>query len=350
MNRTVAKHVTFLFYVHQSGDITCDTSEKPAVTANASIKAFVHYAARRLRLKRERQARRLGCKERGTIQYLQRTLNYMVSPHGSRSTHQNPPAFGYEQLNLESAGPENGEPVLLLHGWGSSADNMRPIAAGLTDWYRVYNLDLPGHGLSPAPPEPLDVPGHATLVCDLIRQMIGGPVTIIGHSNGGRIALYIASDPDLRHHIRRLILISPSGIAPHRSPSYYLKKYTATSLKAPFLILPNSLKEFGLDWLRHSLVWKLLGSTDYRALEGVMRETFVRTVTHHLDERVAKIKAPTLLIWGENDTAVSRRQMQVLENSIPDSGLVVLKGAGHYGYLDDFDTFIAATLHFLKNT
>lgn len=274
----------------------------------------------------------------------------MVSPHGSRNTQQNAQSFGFEHLNLETSGPEDGEPVLLLHGWGSSAENMRVIAGALADQYRVYNLDLPGHGLSPAPPEPYDVTQHARLVSDVIQQKIGGPITIIGHSNGGRIALYMASEPDLKRLIRRMILISPSGIAPRRSPSYYVKKYTAQALKAPFLILPKPLKEFGLDWLRHSLVWKLLGSSDYRALEGVMRETFVRTVSHHLDDRIADIQAPTLLFWGVNDTAVSRRQMQILEDRIPDAGMVVLEGAGHYGYLDDFDTFIAATIHFLKNS
>ncbi len=273
----------------------------------------------------------------------------MVSPHGSRNTDQVADSFGFEHLHLDTMGPEDGDPVLLLHGWGSSAENMRIIAGDLADAYRVYNLDLPGHGLSPVPPEPYGVPEHARLVATFIRRTIGKATTIIGHSNGGRIALYMASDPGLKHLIRRLILISPSGIAPHHSPSFYLKKYTAKALKTPFLILPKPMKEFGLDWLRHSLVWKLLGSSDYRALDGVMRDTFVRTVTHHLDDRIDKIDAPTLLIWGEADTAVSLRQMRVLEDRIPDAGLVVLKGAGHYGYLDDFDTFIAATRHFLKN-
>lgn len=273
----------------------------------------------------------------------------MVSPDGSRNPHQDPEAYGFEQLNVETSGPENGEPVLLLHGWGSSAENMRVIAGALQDTYRVYNLDLPGHGLSPAPAEPLGVPEHAAIVADFIRQVVAQPVTIIGHSNGGRISLFMASDPDYKSLIKRLILISPSGVAPHRPPGYYVKKYTAKILKAPFQILPKPLKEFGLDWLRHSLVWKLLGSSDYRALEGVMRETFVRTVTHHLDDRLPDIGVPTLLIWGENDTAISRRQMEVLEKGIADSGLVVLENAGHYGYLDDFDTFIAATHHFLKN-
>ena len=58
----------------------------------------------------------------------------------------------YRDLHLDVHGPETGAPVLLLHGWGSSAQLMRPVADALADRYRVYNLDLPGHGLSPPPP------------------------------------------------------------------------------------------------------------------------------------------------------------------------------------------------------
>lgn len=257
--------------------------------------------------------------------------------------------FGYEDLNVEVNGPESGEPLLLLHGWGSSARLMRVLADAFSDEFRVYNVDLPGHGLSPAPPEPWGVPEHAELVFHLIRETVGQPANIIGHSNGGRIALYMASEPEMMPSIERLVLISPSGITPRREWKYFARKYTASALKAPFELLPGTLREFGLDWLRHSLIWKALGSSDYRHLQGVMRGTFVKTVNFHVDDRVRLIRAPTLLFWGDRDEAVSRYQMDVLEAGIPDAGLVVLPGAGHYGYLDDPDTVIAATRHFLTS-
>jgi pimeloyl-ACP methyl ester carboxylesterase len=312
----------------------------------------------------------LDRKERGSIQYLKRKQKYMVSPNQSMSKDIKTPdvgepllhdlsdgveanlpsaGYGYKDLNVEVSGTSDGEPVLLLHGWGSNAANMSVIAEGLASTHCIYNIDLPGHGLSPPPPAPLGVPQHAQLIYDLILHRVGRPVTIIGHSNGGRISLYLASNSGTKHYVQRLILISPSGITPRRTMTYSVKRYTATILKAPFGILPNRLREFGLDWLRHSLIWKLLGSSDYRALEGVMRETFVRTVTHHLDGHVNKIVAPTLLFWGSKDTAISLRQMKVLEEEIPDAGLVVLEDAGHYGYLDDYSTFIAATRHFLNS-
>lgn len=259
--------------------------------------------------------------------------------------------FGPDTLHVETAGPDDGAPLLLLHGWGSNARLMRPLAEAFADTYRVYNVDLPGHGHSPPPPEPWGVPEHAALVESLIETQIGGgPVTLIGHSNGGRIALYMASSADLQPLVDRLVLISPSGITPERSWTTRLRAGIAKTLKAPFKHLPAPLRDPAMDWLRHSLVWRVLGSSDYNALDGVMRETFVKTVNHHLDDRVHRITAPTLIFWGDEDTAVSRRQMETLGGAIDDAGLVVLDGAGHYGHLDDPATVISATRHFLDHT
>lgn len=227
---------------------------------------------------------------------------------------------------------------------------MQPLAEALSNAYRTHTIDLPGHGSSPPPPSPWGVREHALLLQNYIEREINGPATIIGHSNGGRIALFMASHSDFAKHIDRLVLISPSGVEPQRSWGYYLRSGLATVLKAPFRILPSPLRDPAMDWLRHSLVWRLLGSTDYNELTGIMRQTFVKTVNHTLNGQLEDIEVPTLLFWGTDDTAVSRRQMDVIEAAVDDCGLVKLDGAGHYGHLDDFDTVLSGTRHFLEHT
>ena len=255
----------------------------------------------------------------------------------------------YHDLNIEVRGPDDAPPILLLHGWGSSAQSMRPLADALTPTHRTHTIDLPGHGHSPPPPSAWGVPEHADLLHTYVEREIGRALTVIGHSNGGRIALYMAGTPEHAGLIDRLVLISPSGVPPDRSWGYALRSAAARLLKAPFRLLPAPLRAPALDWLRHSLVWRLLGSSDYNALSGVMRETFVKTVNHHLDGTLARVSVPTLLFWGTDDAAVSRRQMRILEDAIPDCGLVELEGAGHYGHLDDFDTVLSGTRHFLEH-
>ena len=256
----------------------------------------------------------------------------------------------YSDLAIDVRGPEAAPPVLLLHGWGSQMQHMLPLADGIADAYQTHTIDLPGHGQSPPPPEPWGVPEHAALLHNYIASAIERPVSLVGHSNGGRIGLFMASTPAFAPSVERLALISPSGIEPQRSWQYHLRSGTAKALKAPFRLLPTPLRDSALDWLRHSAFWRLLGSSDYNTLNGVMRETFVKTVTHHLNDQIHRVAVPTLLFWGTCDAAISRRQMAVLENAIDDCGLVELDGAGHYGQLDALPTVRAGLRHFLEHT
>ena len=254
-----------------------------------------------------------------------------------------------EDLNILQVGPEDAPAVLLLHGWGSNAALMQPIASRLASRYRVTYPDLPGHGESPVPPEPWGVHAHALLVQRILEHSVEQPAHIIGHSNGGRIALYMACNEEFSKHIKSLILISPSGITPRRSLKYYFKKTLAQSLKFPVRFLPEKTKPYANDWLRHTLIWQSLGSSDYRQTKGVMRETFVKLVNDYVDDCVQQIKKPTLLFWGDLDTAISRYQMEQLERKIEGSALITLPNADHYGYLQAPGPFFQATEHFLDH-
>jgi len=245
-------------------------------------------------------------------------------------------------------GPSEAPDVLLLHGWGSSTAHMQPLAERLANRYRTHSLDLPGHGHSPPPPEPWGIPKHADLVADYIDTETTAPLPIIGHSNGGRIALYMASHAPYADLVQQLVLLAPSGIEPKRELSTRMKSTLARTIKTPFTWLPESLQSPALDWLHHSLLWQALGSSDYNALSGVMRDTFVRTVNHHLDDDVHRITVPTLVFRGEEDTAISDRQVQYLVDHIPDAGRVNLPG-GHYAHLHALDTVAAAVQHFLAH-
>lgn len=253
-----------------------------------------------------------------------------------------------DRLHAEVTGPETAPPLLLLHGWGASAALMRPAALGLEDAFRVHNLDLPGHGRTPPPPEPWGVPEFAALVAAYVARHDLAPLPAIGHSNGGRILLYMASEPRYQELFTRLLLIAPSGVRPRRSLGVQLRRAWIGALRAPFRLLPaGPLRERALAWLRSTVYWKLAASSDYQRTEGVMRGTFVKTVNHHLDDRLGRIRVPTLIVWGDADEAVSRHQVETLEREIPDAGLVVLPGAGHYAYLDDPVTYQAVAAHFL---
>jgi pimeloyl-ACP methyl ester carboxylesterase len=252
------------------------------------------------------------------------------------------------RMHVEVTGPESAPPLLVLPGWGSSAAIMRGAVAALEDAFRIHNLDLPGHGRTPPPPVAWGVPEYASLIAEYLASRGLASVAVLAHSNGGRIALHMASDPATAGLFSRLALVSPSGVKPPRGPAYYLRRGWASLLKLPFRLLPDGpLRRRGLEWLRTTIYWRLIASTDYQSAGPAMRETFVRTVNYHLDERLGSIKVPVLVIWGDRDTAVVRRQIDTLVGSIPDAGLVVLPGAGHYGFIDAPAAYASAVRSFL---
>lgn len=252
------------------------------------------------------------------------------------------------RVHVELAGPEGAPPLLVLHGWGSSASVMRGAFAALSDAWRIHNVDLPGHGRTPPPPSAWGVPEYAELVANYVRSEGIAPLPVLAHSNGGRIALHLASDPTTADLFTRLALVSPSGVRPHRKAGYYLRRAWAGLLKAPFRVLPDGpLRRRGLDWVRSTIYWRLIASSDYLQASGVMRETFVKTVNYHLDDRLRRVRVPLLVMWGDRDADVSRYEVETMVEAVADARLEVLPGAGHYGFLDAPAAYASAVRSFL---
>ena len=78
-----------------------------------------------------------------------------------------------------------------------------------------------------------------------------------------------------------------------------------------------------------------------------MRRTFINVVNEDLRDCLPAIKCPTLLVWGERDVDVPVRDALLMENMIPNARLQVLKGAGHFCYLDDLPAFTRSVTAFL---
>lgn len=235
-------------------------------------------------------------------------------------------------IRISVSGPENGAQLIVMHGWGSSTSLMQPLIKRLEESFHVAAFDFPGHGESPLPKNGYGMPGHLDVLRGVLSHLEWTSYGIVGHSNGGRVALVHAAQTS--DDVRFLALIAPSGIRRKRSLSFYVRSWSARILKAPFALLPGPLRNVGLDWLRHSLVWRLLGSSDYRALQGVMRETFVQTVNHYVDDVLPSVKAPVLLLRGERDEAITRDQIERMMSLLPDGGAFEVPDAGHYAHLD----------------
>lgn len=245
-------------------------------------------------------------------------------------------------VHAEVSGPNQGDRVLVLHGWGASIEHMRALIDLLSRDFRVAAIDFPGHGQSPVPSVGYGIDGHLDVIDAVLAHLDWTQFRIVGHSNGGRAGLTWAARHADEHRVTSLALVAPSGIRRKRTASFYVKSWTARILKAPFRILPGPLQRAGLDWLRHSLVWRLLGSSDYRTLEGSMRETFVKTVNHYVESLLSEIDVPVLIIRGDQDDAISADQVERMQRGLPDAGVFTIPGAGHFAQMERPDVVAEA--------
>ncbi|MCM1337995.1 MAG: alpha/beta hydrolase [Candidatus Amulumruptor caecigallinarius] len=237
----------------------------------------------------------------------------------------------------------DGQPIVLMHGWGCRADTLASIEqVALRAGCRVYNVDFPGFGESSEPPFTWGVEQYTDLIEKLIaKEKIDRP-TLLGHSFGGRVGILYAS----RHpEVRRLVLVDAAGIKPRRSLSYYRKVYTFKAAKAlAKLFLGKEAAQRRIDAMRSKR-----GSSDYAGASPVMRAILSKVVNEDLTDRLSLIKAPTLLIWGENDTATPLADARTMARLIPDNGLVSFPGCGHYSFLDNPGQFAAVLTSFLQS-
>lgn len=253
-------------------------------------------------------------------------------------------------VHVEVGGPSDAARILVLHGWGASIEHMRGLIDDLSRDHLVAAVDFPGHGQSPTLAVGYGMEGHLDVIEAVLDHLGWTSFAVIGHSNGGRAAIsWAASSRGGDRSVSAMALVAPSGIRRRRTARYYAKAWTARLLKAPFQIFPGPLKRAGLDWLRHSLVWRLLGSSDYRSLEGSMRETFVRTVNHYVEDVLTEVSCPVVLIRGENDDAISDEQLQVMQRGLPDAGMFIIPDAGHFAQMERPDIVAQAVRELMRS-
>ena len=251
------------------------------------------------------------------------------------------------------------QPALYVHGLGGSATNWTDLAALLAPWLAGEAIDLPGFGRSgPAPNGDYSLRAHAATVIDYLDQSGHGSVHLLGNSMGGAICILLAaSRPDL---VRTLTLISPAvpDLRPRitsRDPYLPLTALPAIGPLAlrwlermgperrargiielcfadPAVVPPNRFAE-AIDEVRYrsSTVW----STDafVRSLRGLIAAYFPRGA-RSLWAQLARITAPTLVVWGDRDRLVDVALAPRVARTVPNGRLLINRGVGHVSQIE----------------
>ena len=234
-----------------------------------------------------------------------------------------------DKLNINVIDKGEGEVILLLHGWGARADIYHSCINPVCSHYRVIAPDFPGFGASDEPSFPYAIEDYAGFVVELLKTLNVEKVHLMGHSHGGRTVLELATgNYDL--DIGKIVLLDSAGIPAKKSFSKKMRIRLYKTLKGIVTFAPvKKMFPNALDKLQ-----KKFGSADYGAASQIMRQSMVKVLNTDYTQRLSEVKFPTLLIWGDKDTATPLSDGVLMEKLIPDAGLVKIEGAGHFSFAE----------------
>lgn len=257
------------------------------------------------------------------------------------------------RLRLKDTGPRDAPAVILMHGLGASLEAWEPWAQALSARFRVIRLDLPGFGLTGTDPTG-DYADARTIkiLVDLMDQLRVDRASLIGNSLGGRIAWNFAALHPNR--VTRLILVSPDGFA---SPgfAYDTPPETPFMMRALPYVAPRGVLKSSLA-AAYARPQKLSEATVTRYRDMMLAPGVRTAILARMDQTIlrdpapilARITAPTLLLWGEKDAMIPISNAADYLRLLPGATLVRLPDLGHVPFEEDPVTSLPPVERFLS--
>ncbi len=230
--------------------------------------------------------------------------------------------------------------MLLLHGWGDSLAGLAQLQKELAAQYEVLAIDLPGFGGTQAPQAAWDLDDYARFIAAALQKLeLKQPYAVIGHSNGGALAVRSVSMGLLKPE--KLILLAASGVRTNSAAKRVSLKIIAKTGNAATIWMPERYRK----GLRKSL-YGAAGSDMLVAPH--LEDTFKKTVRQDVQADAVVIDAPTLLIYAADDDAVPVADGKQYHSLIPNSRLEIIKEAGHFVHIDQPEQVTRLIQEFLK--
>ena len=248
------------------------------------------------------------------------------------------------RLRYADAGPRDGRPLLLLHGYSDSSFSFRPLLSDPVPNARFIMPDQRGHGESGRPPEGYSLDGFAMDAIALLDGLGIESAVVVGHSLGSFIGQRMAVLAPMR--VGRLVLVG-SAHTPCNDVVASMKPIV-DSLTDPVDV--EFVREFQLSTIHRPVPPRFLDRVIAESLKlpaRVWKAVLAGLLDPPLPVEPGIIRCPTTLIWGDKDAIFGRSEQEDLRRRIPGAALHVMTDVGHavhWEATDDFSRYLAAAI------
>ena len=252
------------------------------------------------------------------------------------------------KLPYVEQGDPSGVPVLFLHGYADSWRTFELVLPHLPGPIRTFALTQRGHGDASRPPTGYRSHDFAADLVAFMDALYLESAVIAGGSSGGFVARRFAID----YPERTLGLVLMGSPLTLRDKPGVLEVWNSTVSKLTDPIDPGFVREFQQSMLAQPVPQAFLETLVQENLKvpaRVWRATFEGLLEDDSSEELDKIKAPTLIVWGDQDVILPRSDQEALAAAIAGSRLVVYPGAGHAFYWEEPERFASDLVAFIED-
>ena len=251
-----------------------------------------------------------------------------------------------------------GPPLLLFHGYGEFLETWKLNIRALSEYRRVYAMDLPGHGLSDKPDVAYDVSFFTKFAAGFMQALGIDSASIMGHSFGGLISLSMAVY--FPEKVDSLILESTTGLIEDVALMHRLCGVPILVDDLAESVMSLTEQRLKREFYNPGLVDKEIADKIYQFMRMPETKRVMLSILRHsvtasgmnpavvMTDRLHLIKSPTLLIHGAQDEIVPLRLSQNACRVIPDARLKIFDECGHCPHIEKASEFNEAVTAFLK--
>jgi len=249
------------------------------------------------------------------------------------------------RLHYVEQGNAKGPTVILLHGYSDSWVSWGQVLPLIDKKYHVYVPDLRGHGESDRPASGYSFPDFAGDIIAFMDAKGIKKATIVGHSMGSFVAQHVATMAPER--VEKLVLVGSAPAVSNGEVSQLQIEVNALTDPVPVKFVTEFQKSVVTRPIPDEFMDRVVQES-MKLPARVWRDTMAGMLAKNSTVRLSKIKAPTLIIWGDRETVFPKRaDQELLRNGIPNARLKVYEGTGHCPNWEEPVRFVKDLLGFV---